>query len=650
MLFMEAAMKVRLIAGMAALMVSAGVLAQVPPTPPPPPPQLPAPALPASSQSRDTQAQNQGPATAFIMGTAVTAGTGQPADGVRVTLSGNELRGSRSTVTDDAGNFAFPALPAGTYTLRATKAGYVSATYGQKQPGRPGTNIVLAVGQQLKGISLEVAKGGVISGAVYDEKNRPAVSVSVRVMQWTWQSGERMLIAAGSGTTDDRGVYRVFGLSPGDYVVNALPRNSSTTMFTAEDMQSLARMEELTRLGLGSADLAKEMAVRDMMPNAMASEAVSGYATVYYPGTPQVANAQVVKVGVSQEQLGIDFQLQRVPLSKVTGTVVVPSGIQPQNVQVRLMEISTLGQGQQQFSARPNPGGAFTFNALPPGQYQVIATVTMPVNRTGVPVAPGTPGDMQTKIQEMEMQMAGASGSGRKLWATADVTVDGSFAPNVMLSLQEGMTITGSLNFDGTTAQPPQLNRVRVTLAPLGQAFSSSGIGTVTATPDTNGRFTFAGVSPGQYRMRATGAAGWTLKSVIAEGKDTLDFPLEVKPGENLSNVNVEFTDKFTDLKGTIQSPTGQPTADFTVIIFPSDSRYWVPLGRRIRSARPSTDGKFSFGGLPAGDYRIAAVTDVEPGGWNDPTFLQELMSASLAVRLVEGTPVIQDIRVSGGY
>src|SRR5688572_6033092 len=177
-----------------------------------------------------------------------------------------------------------------------------------------------------------------------------------------------------------------------------------------------------------------------------------------------------------------------------------------------------------------------------------------------------------------------------------------------------------------------------------------AGVNTATATADASGRFTFVGVSPGQYRVRASGGTGYQIKSVMADGKDTLDFPLEVKPGENVTNVNVEFTDKLTDLKGTLQSQLGQPTAELTVIVFPSDSRYWVPLGRRVRSARPSTDGKFAFGGLPAGDYRIAAVTDVEPGAWNDPAFLQQLMTASLSVRLVEGQPVVQDIRVSGGY
>ena len=638
-------MRVRLVTGVAAVLATVGVWAQVPPVPKPAQPQAPAPQIPG--QTRDAQAQSQAPQTAVIMGTVLIGGTGQPADGVRLTLNGNELRATRSAISDDSGKFAFLALPAGTYTLRATKTGYVSASYGQKQPGRPGTSIVLAVGQQLKDISLEVPKGGVVSGTVFDEKNRPAVSVPVRLMQWTWQSGERVMTSVGSGTTDDRGVYRIFGLAPGDYVVNATPRNTSSTMFTAEDIQGLARMEELYAKGLVAATELKLELARDMAAPNATNEAVSGYATIFYPGTPQAGNATPVKVGVSQEQLGIDFQLQRVSLSKVTGTVMAPAGVNTQSVQVRLVEIGANIPGMQQFSARPNQQGTFTFNAIPPGQYQLLATVTVAPTRQGQMVAPGAPATPMPPMPPMEMD-GNNNGMSRRLWAVQDITVDGNFAPNVSLSLQEGMTITGSVSFDGAAAQP-QLNRMRVTLGPLGQSMQQSGISTFTGTVDANGRFTFLGVSPGQYRIRATGAAGWTLKGVMADGKDTLDFPLEVKPGENISNVNVEFTDKFTDLKGTIQSQTGQPTSEFTVIIFSSDQRYWVANGRRVRSARPSTDGKFSFSGLPAGDYRIAAVTDVEPGGWTDPAFLQQLMNASLSVRLVEGTPVTQDIRVSGG-
>jgi uncharacterized protein (DUF2141 family) len=279
---------------------------------------------------------------------------------------------------------------------------------------------------------------------------------------------------------------------------------------------------------------------------------------------------------------------------------------------------------------------------VPPGQYVLSASATGPTAKLALPPTPPAP--QADRSGEWEV----STSAGRRFWAVADVSVDGGYTPNVMLTLQDGMTITGGLSFEGM-AQQPQLNRVRVTLAPHGQAMSASGMNTVTASADTSGRFTFIGVSPGRYRVRASGAAGWTVKSVMADGRDVLDFWLEVKPGENVTNVNVEFGDKVTDLKGTLQSQLGQPTADFTVIIFPSDSRYWVPLARRIRSARPSTDGKFSFGGLPAGDYRLAAVTDVEPGSWYDPALLQQLLAASIAVRLTEGQPVVQDVRVTGG-
>lgn len=572
--------------------------------------------VPAPQQARDAQTQAPAPATGLIAGTVIASGNGQPADGVTVSLSGMELRVSRSALTDDSGMFSFTALPAGTYTLRASKTGHVSATYGQKAPGRPGTPIVLAQGQQLKNISLELPKGGVVSGAIYDEKNRPSVSTTVRVMRWTMQSGERALVAAGSANTDDRGIYRVFGLAPGEYIVTATARNSTATLVNAEITSTgQVIMPEVTT----------------QMREATAAGPALGYAAVYFPGTTQPGLARAVTVGLSEEQLGMDFQLQRVPLSKVTGLVLAPAGVAVTNVQVRLVDRSVSVPGIPQLAARANREGTFTFPAVPPGQYQLTATLSLTAPRS-------TEAAMQTGVPE----------TGRRLWAQADVQVDAGYAPNATLSLQDGMTVSGALTFDGATPLPPQLNRVRLTLAPHGQVMAASGVSAITAVADANGRFTFTGVTPGQYRLRASGAPGWTLKTVIADGRDTLDYWVEVKPGENVTNVSAGFGDTLTDLKGRLQSSFGQPTADYTVIIFPADTRYWVPLARRMRSTRPSTDGAFTFIGLPAGEYRLAAVTDIEPGAWYDPALLQELLPASISVRLIDGQPVVQDLRVSG--
>lgn len=595
--------------------------------------------VPAPQQARDAQAQTQAPATGLIAGTVTSGSSGQPADAVLLTLSANELRGSRSVVTDDNGTFSFPSLPAGTYTLRASKAGHVSATFGQKSPGRSGTPVVLAQGQQLKNLTLDVPKGGVISGVIFDERNRPSVSTAVRVMRWTMQSGERMLASAGTATTDDRGLYRVFGLTPGEYIVSATARNTTPSNVITTEVGPNGQV--FTRV---------DSQMRDPSGAVAASGSIQGYPPVYFPGTTQPGLARAVSVGVSEEELGVDFQLQRVTLTKITGQVLVPPGVTAPNVQIRLVDRSSTVPGGQQFTVRAGREGTFEILSVPPGQYQLSASVAVSVPRPPGPEVVST--DPREAARQAELQAMGVSSgsgsAGRRLWAQADVQVDGGYSPNITLTLQDGMTVSGALAFDGAAPVPPQLNRVRVTLAPHGQMMSALGLSTISAVPDANGRFTFVGVTPGQYRIRASGAAGWTLKSVIADGRDALDYWVEVKPGENVANVSVAFGDSLTDLKGTVLSSFGQPTADYTVIIFPSETRYWVPLARRMRSTRPSTDGKFSFIGLPAGEYRLAAVTDVDTGAWYDPVLLQELLAVSVSVRLTDGQPVVQDIRVSG--
>jgi hypothetical protein len=82
------------------------------------------------------------------------------------------------------------------------------------------------------------------------------------------------------------------------------------------------------------------------------------------------------------------------------------------------------------------------------------------------------------------------------------------------------------------------------------------------------------------------------------------------------------------------------------VVAFAADRQLWGPFTRRVKAVRPTVDGTFSFQGLPAGDYRVAAVTDADPEDWQNPEFLQQLMPASLPIRLVGGQPVVQALRV----
>lgn len=135
----------------------------------------------------------------------------------------------------------------------------------------------------------------------------------------------------------------------------------------------------------------------------------------------------------------------------------------------------------------------------------------------------------------------------------------------------------------------------------------------------------------------------------MAGGRDSLDFPLVISPGGNVTDAIITFADKSTELAGTLQDATGIATSDYSIIVFPSDKQYWQPQSRRIQSVRPGTDGKFTVRNLPPGSYMIVAVTDVEPGEWYDPEFLSQLAAAAMRVTLGEGEKKTQDIRIAGG-
>ena len=218
------------------------------------------------------------------------------------------------------------------------------------------------------------------------------------------------------------------------------------------------------------------------------------------------------------------------------------------------------------------------------------------------------------------------------------VSVDGRNLSNVVLTLQPGMTVAGRVLFEGTTQQPPaDFSRARVNLSPMdvssgvARAFASSASGRV----DANGRFTIAGVMPGKYRLTGSGGGtGWFLEASTIDGQNTLDFPAEVKPGQSVTGAVVTFTDCQAELSGTITNERGQPAPDYTVVVYPADTRYRVSNSMRIRTTRPATDGRFVFTGLPPGEYRLAPIFDLEPGSAYDPAFLHSSTPAPSASRL----------------
>jgi len=601
---------------------------QLPPPPPPVPPAMPRDPRPAAPMPTGTGS---------ISGAVVIGGTGQPARRARVNISAAEMRGGRSATTDDEGRFAFQGLPAGRFTVSASKTGFVNTTFGQRKPGsgRPGTPIQLADGQKAQ-ITLQLPKGGVISGTVLDEHGDPVPGTQLRVLRYSLQNGRRSLGQTSVGSTDDRGMYRVYGLQPGEYVVCAVPRNTAEPGGPADLDRLRTEIDALRqRADAPSRDQAAMLAERLSFMQAQQSpeEPITGYAPVYYPGTTIASGAGNVPLGVSEERLGVDFQLQLVPMARVEGTVVAPSGPEPGSVRVMLVSADGEGGGIGTSTSPASREGRFSFNNVAPGQYTVIASAAI----GGRQVAQG--------------RGAVAPPDAIRLHASADISVDGRNLTNVVLALQPGVSVSGKLDLASTTPQGQiDLTRARVTLAPADRNPGFRDVGGPTAARvDANGRFTIASVIPGRYRLSASAPGGpWSMESATLGGQDALDFPAEVRANQSISNATVTMTDQQTELSGAVTDAQGRPVSDYSLVVYAADQRYWIPDSRRIRSARPATDGTFKITNLPPGDYRIAPVLDPEPGAWFDPAFLQQLDPSATSFSVNSGEKKVQNLRIGG--
>ena len=162
--------------------------------------------------------------TGRIRGRLITADTGTPVRRAQVRISGPDIM-PKTAVTDANGAYEFRDLPAGRFSVNATKAGYVTMNYGQTRPFEPGKSIDLIEAQVLDKANITMPRGSAISGRIVDEFGEPVADAQVSALRSAWVNGRRRLQPAGRmAQTNDLGQYRIYGLAPGEYYVSATLR------------------------------------------------------------------------------------------------------------------------------------------------------------------------------------------------------------------------------------------------------------------------------------------------------------------------------------------------------------------------------------------------------------------------------------------
>lgn len=553
--------------------------------------------------------------TSRLRGRIVAADTGTAVRRAQVRISGPDI-GTKTAMTDAQGRFEFRDLPAGRFNVSVSKAGFVTMQYGQTRPFEQGKSIDLADAQMMDRADISLPRGSVLAGRVVDEFGEAVADAEVQAMRMQFQNGRRRLTPSGrTGVTNDLGQFRIYGLPPGEYYVSASLRNAS------------ALVVEL----LGGAQGGPQ-----------GSNQNTGYASTYYPGTPNPAEAQRVTVALGQELASVDIQLQPVRLAKITGTAVGSDGKPMANAMVMLMpamrDAMLLMPGG---SSRTNADGQFTLNGVTPGDY------SLQVQSTGGLFS--VAGDAMRFVMSTTERGPGAPSQGQqeREFATASVTVAGEDISGMVVVGTRGATAAGTISFEGG-AKPEGITAIRVT-APSVDVDSMPMPMFGAATVKDAGTFEVSGLIGGRIFRVANLPKGWYLKRVQYNGDDVTDKGIEFKPGEEVNGIEIELTNRTTTVSGTVANARGEALKDYTVVIFADDQAKWVlPMNRWTASARPDQEGRFRFNSLPPGSYNVIAVEYVAQGDWTDPEWLARAAKSATRLTLEEGSNKTLDLKLAG--
>lgn len=520
---------------------------------------------------------------ARVTGRVVAADTGAPLAGAEVTLQGINLPPSLAyrTTTDGSGVFDFQNVYAPReYRVTASKAGfYAKRTTAPVTPGEP---VALREGQTATGVSVVLNRGGVMTGRVVDAFGDPVDAIRVHVQRLQYgPDGSRASQSLGvSDVTDDRGHFRVYGLLPGDYHVVAAGRGARAISLPL-DIFSLTDPADT--------------------------------APMYFPGTPDVREAQVVSLAGGAEA-SVQIVLRELRAVSISGVVRRSDGTPAADMRLGLN--STAGGG---FSARGGTvarDGSFVFTGVAPGAYVIETFSQLPA------VSPAT----------------GASTVGEH--GSVGVAVGAQDIRDLSIVTTRGASVSGTVVFERPfTGQSFQLAASPELAIGIGFLAVSEQIG-----PD--GLFTLPSVfdRSGLSVMNAS----WMVKSVVVDGREIGDGPLELGGRTRITGVRVTVTDRLPDVSGRVVDDRKRPLGNHAVVLLRLDGSSLRPQDR-VATRFTDEDGSFTAPRIRPGSYVAGVAPELEPGEHFAPDFQDRLRLYGHRFSLEEGDVLRLELQPTTG-
>jgi hypothetical protein len=614
-------------------------------------------------------------ATGLVVGQVVDADSGRPVGESVVTLSGgpgvqtsplSPLPPGRKLITDSNGRFVFGGLATGTYGLSAVKPGYGTSYFGQVTPRGYAASLDLAEGERLLDARILMWRDAAITGRVVDEAGEPVVGARIYVRRVTMRGGRPalldFLLGAGSPSTDDRGVYRIGGLAPGQYVVGisvtstSIPERLVTDYFRATgdaraEMQialfgaaptmTSAGTEESQQVGEHILQLAGRMPTP---PAPQEDGTLAIYTSVFYANGRHAGDAAPVLVRSGETRSGVDLNLRAVPAVTVSGRLEGPDGA----VGIATVYLMRANGGEPvglpkdaAATTVADASGTFTFLGVPVGQY-VLTTVKWPrpQERAGQPTVVQAPGGAMTRGVITEVVVPDEQPT---LWARQPVTVGDRDVSGLRVSLATGVRVSGRMVFEGGDPPFPP-NRFELSIDAIEEWLQFTP---TVAFPGEDWKFRSPQVPQGRYLVTIPVPSGWFVKSAMMNGRDIADGPVNLT--EDVTDLVITLTNRGARVSGTVRDREARPDPAAAVIVFPADRRLWIDYTaypRRIKDGGVKRDGRFSFGDLPSGDYFIVAAPRAAVD-WSTPGFLERLAPVATRITLGEAEQRTLDLRVT---
>lgn len=529
----------------------------------------------ATQTFAQSQADENSTRTGEITGRVLNE-AGEPIPHALIFVAGQGAAVQRTAVADEAGNFVVSGLDTLLYFVGASAPSYSTVV---REPNASPS--LYRIGDS---VTLNLVKGGVITGTVTSATGEPLVQAVVRATLIRDANGKptTTLRFSPERPTDDRGVYRIYGLPAGTYIVSAGGR-TATYSFGPYDSEAPTYAPSSTR------DTAAEIDVK--------------------PG---------------QETSGVDIRYRAEPGHSISGTV---TGQTSANAFANIA-LTQVVHGVPQLvsvSYQPQNGRGFAFYGMPDGEYDLAAQV------------PGALGEAMAS-EPLHVTVRGRDVSGANLVLNAMPSVAG----RVLLNPSTAAECEKKRRplFAETLVVARRSEKAGERNALTFPSFSSNQ-----ASPNNNGDFAIRGLAPGQYSLTALFFAKyWYLRSVEREGpttgatkpvvgaraNDLARTGFQAKFGDRISKVTITLAEGAGSVRGSVSPGPNSALPKLAVHLVPAEKESAEDVLRFFSSA-VQADGAFSITNIPPGNYWVLPRTG-EPGT-NDKLRSPEEAETRLQIR-----------------